>query len=274
MTQPIQDGAVGHRAPASPPAGVAAPFSGPKAAEPDPNQQLGFLYKALDDNQGIIRFLDAKAAFAVALLSAMIGKVLANLGDYFPRGGQPLWRQLLVLAFAFAAIWAAVLVALIIFPTTNPAANTRLISNTRALFFLSHLRPRRWQRIFSRSPKYSCLAQQHDEYLTEIAASNGLALLQVVSGEVLKLSYIRQIKTDRIRVLAVVLACCAVLFVLLMAADATLPKANKPPIVEIPRPFTLSPAPAPSPATTVSPKNTPTSQIPAPTAAPEKTGSH
>jgi hypothetical protein len=125
-------------------------------------------------------------------------------------------------------MWAAVLVALIVFPTINPALNTRLLPNTKPLFFLSHLHPRRWQRIFSRNARYSCLAQDHSEYLSQIAASNSLVLLQVVSGEVLKLSYIRQIKTDRIRVLAIVLACCAVLFVFLMAADATLPKPNKP----------------------------------------------
>lgn len=213
----------------------------------DPDQQLEFLYKALDDNQSLIRFLDAKAAFAVALLSAMVGKVLSNLGDYFPRSAQPLWRQILVLAFAFAAIWAVVLVALIVFPTINPAANTRLLSNTRPLFFLSQLSPRRWQRILSRSPNYSQLAQDHAEYLNQITGSNSLVLLQVISGEVLKVSYIRHIKADRLKALGIVLACCGLLFVLLMAADATLPKPIKPTLIQVPGPLTVNPPPTTKP---------------------------
>jgi hypothetical protein len=42
------------------------------------DQQLTFLYKVLDDNQNLIRFIDAKTAFAVALLSVMLGKILVR----------------------------------------------------------------------------------------------------------------------------------------------------------------------------------------------------
>src|SRR6266581_1814771 len=118
------------------PAGYTTPVPVMPASSPGLNdvtadraQQLTFLYKALDDSQSLIRFLDAKAAFAVALLSAMTGKVLSDLGGYFPRGEQPLWRQLIVFGFVVTAVVAFVIVARIVFPTNNPAANTRLLPN-------------------------------------------------------------------------------------------------------------------------------------------------
>ena len=223
----------------------------------DPNQQLSFLYKALDDNQNLIRFLDAKTAFAVALLSAMIGNVLANLGDYFPRGAQPVWRQILVLAFAFGAIWAVALVGLIVFPTTNPAANTRLLPNSQPQFFLAQLSPRKWLRILSRSPEYSRLAQEHSEYLDHVSRSSNRALLQSVSAEVLKVSYIRQIKTDRLKALSILLAGCALLFAFLMAADATLIKVNKPTQVQVQGPVSVAPISTPPSTPNVTNTQTP-----------------
>jgi hypothetical protein len=67
MTQPTQDARVPPAAPAST-AAATNPTASPEPPELDTDQQLGFLYKALDDNQSLIRFLDAKAAFGVALL--------------------------------------------------------------------------------------------------------------------------------------------------------------------------------------------------------------
>jgi hypothetical protein len=83
------------------------------------DQKLQFLYKALDDNQGVIRFLDAKAAFAVALLSAMTGKVLADLPFYFPLVSQPLWRKGLLFGFWILGLLTGFVVFRVIFPVTK-----------------------------------------------------------------------------------------------------------------------------------------------------------
>ena len=243
MTQSEQDPNSTHAASAGE-VTAAARATVPTPANVDPDQQLGFLYKALDDNQALIRFLDAKVAFAAAVLAAMTGQVLSNLGTYFPWSGQPVWRQLLVLAFGLAAISTAVLMGLILFPTTNPVANTNLRPATGPLFFLSHLSPRRWQRIFSRNPKYSRLGQDHSEYLTHITGADSAALIRVVSAEVLKVSYIRQIKTDRLRALVVVLASSAFLFVLLLTTNAWHPIPLKPTVVKVEGPLTVNPAPS------------------------------
>jgi len=221
-----------------------AALSTPAEMCADFDKQLEFLYKAHEDNQNLIRFLDAKAAFAVAILAAMVNKVLSGVGLYFPWGAQPHWHQILVLGFGLTALIASILVVLILFPITNPALNVRLIAATNEpTFFLTQLNPRRWLRIFSRSPNYSRLAQDHGEYVSKISTASNTALLQAISGEVLKVSYIRQIKTDRLRAMTIALATCAVFFVLLVGTDAKFSQPNKPTLVQIQGPVTMNPPP-------------------------------
>ena len=239
MEQPADKPIPSEGAPSS--VGGATP-AGPtrEPTERERSQQLEFLYRALDDNQNVIRFLDAKAAFAVALLSAMAGKVLSNLGAYFPWGEQPFLRQLLVLGFGFLAAIAAHLVAKTVFPTTNPARNTRLLQNIPPQFFLWELSPRSWRRILLNDPRFARLAQEHGAYLDAVSAADSTVLLRVVSAEVLKVSYIRQIKMDRLKALGYVLLACAVLFVALMITEAV-PKPINPLPVQLHGPVTLNP---------------------------------
>lgn len=262
MTEGAQDAKVNPAVTTGAPTGPAAPpASGTGVADFD--KQLEFLYKAHEDSQNLIRFLDAKAAFAIAILAAMTNKVLSTLGVYFPWGGQPHWRQLLILGFGLTAFLASLLVGLILFPITNPALNTRLIANNGPIFFLTHLSPKRWFRIFSRSPRFSRLAQDHSEYLNQITGANSAALLQVISSEVLKVAYIRQIKTDRLKAVTIVLASCAVFFVLLMGTDAMLPQPNKPNLVQIQGPVTMNPLPASAPPPAPPPGSTSNGPAPA-----------
>src|SRR6266481_3758102 len=86
------------------------------SGEANQDQKLQFLYKALDDNQGVIRLLDAKAAFAIALLSAMTGKVLADLPFYFPLASQPVWRKGLLFGFWILGLLTGFVVFRVIFP--------------------------------------------------------------------------------------------------------------------------------------------------------------
>ena len=102
------------------------------SAEANPDQKLQFLYKALDDNQGVIRLLDAKAAFAIALLSAMTGKVLADLPFYFPLSGQPVSRKSFLFGFWSFGLLTGFIVFRVIFPVTNPTRNVRLSSGVQA----------------------------------------------------------------------------------------------------------------------------------------------
>jgi hypothetical protein len=206
--------------------------------EPAPkDQQIQFLYKVLDDNQGIIRFLDAKAAFAIALLSAMMGKILADLADYFPLSGHSPSVTLLLILFWSFALLCAFIVFRVIFPVTNPAENVRLAGDHNPQFFLWEMQPKSWVRIFSTSPRFSRLALEQESFIKDISFGSSQSLIACLSGEALKVSYIRQIKADRLRALGCFLPLCSLLFILLVAAQNLTPKIpaskNTAPMVDV-----------------------------------------
>jgi hypothetical protein len=91
----------------------------------------------------------------------------------------------------------------------------------------------------------------------------------VVSGEVLKVSYIRQIKTDRFAALTWTLLVSVVLFAALMGADAALPKATKPQTVLIEGPVTVR---TPTPIITAPNPNPPQKNVSQPNASPKQKG--
>jgi len=216
--------------------------TGPSAAapqkpnEPEPigsgnvstqDQKLQFLYKALDDNQSVIRFLDAKAAFAAALLSAMTGKFLADLPSYLPLAGQPIWRRSLLFGFCGFGILTGFILFRVIFPVTNPAQNVKLISSDCSPhFFIWEMKPRSWLRIWSRAPRFSTVVLDQMSFLDELKTATYDSLLKCMTGEVLKVSYIRQIKADRLRTLALLLFVTSVSFILFVATPNTSQKTN------------------------------------------------
>lgn len=205
---------------------------------PDFERQLEFLYKSLEDNQNVIRFLDAKAGFAIVLLSAMAGKIMSNMSSYLPRAGLPLWHVVLLCVFLTSLLLAALIFVRVIFPSSNPAANCRTLTLTPP-FFLCEFKPKRFHRIFTSNPKYSQLAQDHEAYLGQILTADATALVRVISAEVLKVSYIRQIKADRLRGLAHASGVCVLLFAALILADAIAPKASKHQLIQVQRPVVL-----------------------------------
>lgn len=231
---------------------MTAPGLPQTAVEPvEFEQKIGFLYKALDDNQGIIRLLDAKAAFAVIVLSAMIGRVLGDLSRFLPHAPGPLWPKVGFGLFGISVVLAGLLVFKLIFPVTNPSENVRLMNaGAKPLFFIWGLVPRSWWRFWSRSPRFSVLALEQEVYLRDLDTATEGSLLTVLSGEVLKVSYIRQVKADRLRALGWLLVVSAVLFMILMAAEQTVPATPDAQKIRIEGPVEIqnkSAAPAPPP---------------------------
>ena len=199
------------------------------SGEANPDQKLQFLYKALDDNQGVIRLLDAKAAFAIALLSAMTGKVLADLPFYFPLSGQPVWRKLLLFSFWGFGLVTGFIVFRVIFPVTNPTKNVRLSSgDCKPQFFLWRFEPKSWLRIWSRAPRYSTLALKQEAFLGDMEKATTGSLITCLTGEVMKVSYIRQIKADRLRAAGYLLFVSSILFILLVTAQSLAPQIAAP----------------------------------------------
>jgi len=191
--------------------------------------RLAFLYKALDDNQATIRFLDTKAAFGVAVLSGMVGTATLQLKTYFPLSEQPQLRLLLFLLFSVAALLAALLATRLIFPTVNPTKNIRMPEGLRPPFFIAELANKSWLSCLFSGPRFCKLKETHAAYLDSMARANQADLLAVMSAEVLKVSFIRQIKANRLRWFTGFLGTSAVLFVCLLVYSAVLaPLESKP----------------------------------------------
>lgn len=173
---------------------------------------LAFLYKIIDDNQSTIRFLDTKAAFGIAIIGAMAGKFLDQ--DQF----RAVWRAGAATRgaagiFVFFTIVGAVLAFKTVFPMVNPARNVTFPDDLHPQFFVSKFKNPKWFRLFSSSPRYAILEETFSKYSDAVAVATPEAVEKILCAEVLKLSFIRQMKTDRLAAFAWVLILTILSFV-------------------------------------------------------------
>jgi hypothetical protein len=170
----------------------------------DYTSRLYFLYKAVDDTQNSIRFIDTKAAFCVTLLSGMAAVAL--------RGGpvemKPLHRVALILFLV--SVGLTLLICLrVIFPVTKPpSALSPANGGVLPKYFIPHRKGHRWVRhIFSGSVE-NVLADDHASYTAALGAANDEEIFLSMCDELLMVSLIRQIKSDRLQaaMLSLVLA--------------------------------------------------------------------
>jgi hypothetical protein len=183
-------------------------------SENDTAQKLAFLYKIIDDNQATIRFLDTKAAFGIAVLGAMVGKALDpdQLAGFATHG---IWNLLAAIVFALLTAIAAALGFRTVFPTVNPAQNVSFPDDLEPKFFIAKLNPRSFWRYLSSNKKFAMLETKHSAYLGAVNQSTPEKLLSVAAAEVLKLSFIRQLKTDRLTAFSRALICAVIMFIIL-----------------------------------------------------------
>ncbi len=141
----------------------------------------------------------------------------------------------LALLFAAFAILAGLLAFKTVFPMVNPAINVSFPGNLRPAFFIARLKPSRIWRLFSSSPRFATLEETHASYVTSLANATEADIEHIVAAEVLKVSFIRQMKTDRLTGFAKALTVAVLLFVLLLLGvprkehpDRTLPKLSCP----------------------------------------------
>lgn len=174
-----------------------------------------FLYKVLDDAQGTIRSLDAKAGVGIVVLGAMLGGVLEREQVVVIRaGGWIAWTVASI--FAVLATLAAVLAFRTIFPMINPAENVSVPGHLRPAFFIAEFSQARIWRLFSSSPRFSKLAETHESYTSALLGASSERIEEIMAAEVLKVSFIRQMKTDRLAGFAKVLTGTVLIFILLL----------------------------------------------------------
>ena len=158
------------------------------------SSRLEFLYKAVEDTQNTIRFIDTKAAFCVTLLSGMAAGVLQ--GHRAPHTDA----QKALLAVFLAAVAFSLLVCLrVIFPVIKPhSAHSLHTTRTIPKFFISHHRSHHWIRHTFSSSVDDVLCEDRGSYSAALFGAADDDLLHAMCDEVLMISLIRQIKSDRL----------------------------------------------------------------------------
>jgi hypothetical protein len=183
----------------------------------DRSQTLTFLYKVIDDNQATIRFLDTKAAFGIAVLGAMVGKLL-DRDQLVACASHGLVVIVISAVFALLVVIAATLGYKTVFPTVNPAQNASIPDNLEPKFFISKFSPKRFLRLFSANRRFVMLETTHAGYCAALKQATAENLESIAAAEVLKLSFIRQLKTDRLAAFATVLIPTVILFIVVILA--------------------------------------------------------
>lgn len=179
---------------------------------------LTFLYKIIDDNQATIRYLDTKAGFGIAILGAMVGKILLDSDQL--RAFASHGRLVLGLAGLLGSVVlvAAVLGFRTVFPTVNPARNVTFPDNLEPKFFIFKFGNCRWLRLLSSRKDFATLATTHEHYCAALQRATPSTIESILAAEVLKVSFIRQIKTDRLTAFAMSLVASVALFIVLVFA--------------------------------------------------------
>lgn len=174
-----------------------------------------FLFKVIEDTQGTIRSLDAKAVVGIAILGAMLGKMLSRSQfDAIRHAG--VFPILVFVVFAVSAILAAALAFKTVFPMINPSKNVTFANDLRPPFFIHRFGVHRWLRLLFSGNKFATLAETHDSYCGAVRTATEEEIERILAAEVLKLSFIRQIKHDRLTAFAVALTVLVMAFVVLV----------------------------------------------------------
>ncbi|HVG90947.1 MAG TPA: hypothetical protein VNB54_05605, partial [Alphaproteobacteria bacterium] len=123
--------------------------------------------------------------------------------------------------FAVLIIISAVIGFRTVFPTVNPKDNVSFPDNLEPKFFIAKFKPNRFLRYFSSNKKFAMLETTHAAYCDALGQANAENLVKIAAAEVLKLSFIRQLKTDRLGAFSKVLIGTVVGFIFL---TLTVPK--------------------------------------------------
>jgi hypothetical protein len=157
------------------------------------SERLTFLYKVVEDTQNTVRFLDTKAAFCVTLFSGMAAGALQHHTT-----DTPLHRALFA-TFLLAVVMGLLICMRVIFPVIKPL-KCPTMDHGRPLpkFFIHSHKDHHWVRhTFSNSVE-NVLCEDHDSYTATIQGTQDHDLLVSMCDEVLMISLVRQIKSDRL----------------------------------------------------------------------------
>jgi hypothetical protein len=177
------------------------------------DNRLEFLHHLISDTQETIRFIDTKAGFCVTLLTAMMAAGFSSLGETHHSGTLHLALQA---AFALTTLFTLIICIRVIFPTIHLQGTFSTNGPASPVFFLPHDPKRsRWRSILD--SKTNTLGVTHDQFSTSVMTASDTDLIQSLCDDVIIVSAIRQLKSDRLHVAIVGLSVTIGLFFLQLA---------------------------------------------------------
>lgn len=176
------------------------------------DSRLMFLYMAVQDVQSTIRFLDTKAGFCVTLISATGAVLLQHHHSTNSRVGT-------VLLSAFIASIAVALLSCmrVIFPVIKPHSDhSQHTTRTIPKFFISQHPTHHWLRHTVSNSVADVLCEDRASYTATMMGASDDDLLIAMCDEMVVISLIRQIKSDRLHTVMYTLGAEIALFAVVM----------------------------------------------------------
>ena len=182
--------------------------------KPDFTSRLLFLYNVVADAQGTIRFLDTKAAFCVTLLTAMMAGAF-QLTITHPR--HPQVHLMFLSAYGILTLICVSICVRVIFPTIHHQGSFSVTGGAEpAFFFVPRVdRNIRWSSLSNRPP--AGLEHRHAAYTASVMAATDAELVHSMCDEVVTISSLRQVKSDRLHLAVQVLSLTVIAFFLQLA---------------------------------------------------------
>lgn len=159
-------------------------------------KRLEFLYKAIEDSQLTIRFVDTKTSvttFVVGLIVALLTSGLPDFANYFwnmPPVIQFISFTVIVISGLHIALTLNIAIQ-VVYPKTNPSQHIIKTTNLKEVFYIYEL---------AEDGGKSVIKQTYEDYLTKLNSINSIdELIKELAYELLKVSYIREIKISNVK---------------------------------------------------------------------------
>jgi len=166
--------------------------------------KIDFLKTAISDAQELIRFIDTKTAIVVTILGAYLVSFFASLDKIIEYSfGYSCWFWFFLTSFFVFLTLCIIVTARIIRPTNNPLDNINFggATNPTLKFFVT---PNDYSKGFLHpfvNSKVFKLKENFETYIEQLRTSTDNDIVNSLTLELFKISFIRNIKNDRFNTL-------------------------------------------------------------------------
>lgn len=184
------------------------------------NKKIELLYKAIEDSQLTNRFLDTKltiTTFVLGIYTAAVGSGLGDFSKYF--WNLHCWQQavfiVLLSIIGIVIIVEAVLIIITVFPASNPFEHVKMDGYSPInMFYLAGMDLKVAD--YLKISKKTKLKPSFDTLNSAYSAANLDVIQKELIFELMKVSFIRELKSKRIKFIKSLLISLVVIFPVLL----------------------------------------------------------